>query len=150
MARKARGPLLSPSQRPKIEVEVTAHAKCRVIMINHEALMIKLATAVAALTLLTMGTAIADMAAGTLECSSTVNELTWDGASPSDLLLLGSKCGFTSSAQACPTTPNDFLELAERKKCRGARSGPLVAFVCTGSENQVKKAIEDLCRALFP
>jgi hypothetical protein len=113
-------------------------------------MMIKLAASLAALGLLTIGTAKADMAAGVLQCSSTESALTWEGASPSDLLLLGSKCGFSSSEEACPTTPNEFLSLAERKKCRGTRSGTLVAFVCTGSLNQVKKAIEDLCKALFP
>ena len=33
---------------------------------------------------------------------------------------------------------------------QGHRSGTLVGFVCTGNFNQVKKAIEDLCKALFP
>jgi len=111
--------------------------------------MIRLAASVAALTLLTASPGHADMAAGVLRCSDTENELTWQGSSPADLLELGSKCG-SSSAGRCLTTPNEFLSLAERKKCRGTRSGPEVVFVCTGSLNQVKKAIEDLCKALFP
>jgi hypothetical protein len=110
--------------------------------------MIKLASSIAAFILLAVGVARADMAAGVLDCSSSNSELTWQGASPQDLLLEGSKCGF--SAQPCLTTSTDFLELAEKKKCRGDRAGPLVGFVCTGNENQVKKAIEDLCKALFP
>ena len=89
------------------------------------------------------------MAAGVLRCSNTISELTWEGSTPSDVLRLGAKCG-AGAEQRCPTDPADFLDLAERKKCRGAVSGNQVAFVCTGSLNQVKKAIEDLCKALFP
>jgi hypothetical protein len=111
-------------------------------------MMVRLAILIAAFVLLAAGTARADMAAGVLECSGTNSELTWQGASPQDLLLLGSKCGF--SEHECPTTSTEFLELAEKRKCRGERDGPLVGFVCTGNDSQVKKAIEDLCKALFP
>ena len=110
--------------------------------------MSRLAVSVAALTLLTASPGSADMAAGVLTCSRTEGEITWQGSSPADLLELGSRCG--SSTSACLTSPNDFLALAERKKCRGTRSGPEVVFVCTGSLNQVKKAIDDLCKSLFP
>lgn len=112
--------------------------------------MIRLAASVAALTLLTASQGSAEMAAGVLRCSTTESELTWQGSSPADLVELGSKCGLSSADQGCPTTPNEFLSFAERKKCRGTRAGPEVGFVCTGSLNQVKKAIEDLCKALFP
>lgn len=112
--------------------------------------MIKLATAIAALTMLTMGTAIADMAAGVFHCSRTESELIWRGASPAHLLLEGSRCGSRSSATACPTTPNELLTLIERRGCRGARSGTVVEFVCTGNENRVKNRIDEMCEAVFP
>ena len=89
------------------------------------------------------------MAAGVLRCSNSISELTWEGSTPSDVLRLGAKCG-AGPEQSCPTSPADFLEFAERKKCRGTVFRSQVAFVCTGSLNQVKKAIEDLCKALFP
>lgn len=112
--------------------------------------MTKLAIAIATLMLLSIGTAIADMAAGVFHCSNTESELIWRGASPEHLLLEGSRCGSSSSGLACPTTPNQLLTLLERRGCRAARSGTVVEFVCTGNENRVKNRIDELCEAVFP
>ena len=112
--------------------------------------MTKLAAVIAALIMLTMGTALADMAAGVFHCSNSESELVWRGASPAHLLLEGSRCGSSSSATACPTTPNELLTLVERRGCSAARSGTVVEFVCTGNENRVKNRIDELCEAVFP
>jgi hypothetical protein len=112
--------------------------------------MTRVAISIAALTLLSMGTAFADMAAGAFHCSNTESQLIWRGASPAHLLLEGSSCGSSSSGQACPTTANELLTLVERRGCRGARSGTVVEFVCTGNENRVKNRIDELCEAVLP
>jgi hypothetical protein len=111
--------------------------------------MVKLAGALAALSLLAVGTASADMVAGTFICSATEARLNWEAASPDSLLLRGSRCG--SNQQACPTTANDLLALVQKKSCKGVKTGTSVHFACkSNNENQIKKTIGDFCEAVFP
>jgi hypothetical protein len=112
--------------------------------------MVKLAAMVTTFTLLATSTAMADILAGEFQCSDSKNQLIWQTASPSDLLVQGSTCGFSSSGLACPTTADDLLSLVKKKGCKGGQSGDSVLFVCNSNENKLKKLIADFCQALLP
>lgn len=111
--------------------------------------MVKLTSAIAAVSMLIMGPAAAEMVAGTFKCSGSKSQLTWTGAAPEALMMRGSTCG--ASKQACPTTTSELLDLVEKKSCVGSRDGSTLDFVCSrGNENDLLKIIGDFCEAMIP
>ena len=113
--------------------------------------MLRLGLSVAALAMLGMGTASADMIAGTFFCSQNPprHELVWQGSAPADIFEQGSRCG--SETRSCNANQStNFLNLVEDKKCEATTSGADVVFVCTGKVNQLKKHIDALCEQAIP
>jgi hypothetical protein len=111
--------------------------------------MLRLGISVAALTLLGMGAASADMIAGTFFCTGSRHELVWQGAAPASIFNQGSRCG--SATLSCTQgQANSFLNLVLDKKCEATESDDGVVFVCTGKSNQLTKHIDDLCKEVIP
>jgi len=116
-----------------------------------EETMLRLGLSVAALAMLGMGAASADMIAGTFFCSQNParHELVWQGASPADIFEQGSRCG--SETRSCNANQSQaFLNEAEDRKCEATTSGTDVSFVCTGKVNQLKKHVDALCEQTIP
>lgn len=111
--------------------------------------MLRLASSIAALSVLAIGTASADMIAGVFHCSGSQSELVWQGAAPAGVLLERSRCGFRAG-QACTTSLAELLTLVEKRGCKGAISGTSLGFVCTGDSNRLENVAGDLCKAVIP
>jgi hypothetical protein len=107
--------------------------------------MLRLATSVAVVTLLGMGTAAADMIAGTFFCTGNRSELLWQGSAPSGVLTQNSRCGAVGIS--CGNNKfNNFVDLLNQKKCVSYDAEDGVAFVCTDKANKLTKHIDDLCK----
>jgi hypothetical protein len=109
--------------------------------------MVKRAISISALILLYQGSASADMVAGEFSCNSENSRVNWVGAAPAEAVSVGGSCG---GLVPCPTSPTDFIPLAESLGCRGAVSGSFSPFVCTGNRNRLNTIIGELCEATIP
>jgi hypothetical protein len=109
--------------------------------------MLRLATSIAALAMLGMGTASAEMISGTFSCTPEQRVLLWQGSAPASQLTQNSRCG--SETLACEGTLGDFVKLLDKKKCESAETEDGVTFVCTDKSKNLTKHIDDLCKQVI-
>jgi hypothetical protein len=105
--------------------------------------------------MLMAGPVQADMVSGIAICSPNDSGIRWTGSSPTDVVEPDATCGAIGVLVRCPRTPKQVLRAIKAQEgCVAVRgtdvSTTRVAFVCTGAQDEVVRAVEELCEAMVP